>query len=509
MRLHLLAAATALTLALAGCASSGGLHSDGTLTDPANLKLQQSLDRLSVSAAAWPSEDWWTGLGDPQLTALIDEALRNNPDLAMADARAREAQAQVGIANAARLPKISASGSVGETRLPATAAPLGNGHAAAFKYLDASFSWSPDLWGGKRAAWEAALGQARASEIERRAARIEVSANVAQAYEQLGYAYAAQDVAKAELDRSDSARTLTRQRVAAGIDNKIQLRQSDSEVATAQAQAAVAERSIDSAHSSLSVLLGKGPDRGLAITRPLALNPAAVAVPENLPADLIGHRADLVAARWRVEAASKNITVAKTQFLPNVSIGAYAGLIALGGGNLFQAPARFFSVAPSFSLPIFDGGRLRANLAGKDAQYDEAVAQYNKTLVTAVNQVADALSGLRSLQQQIAAQQQAVDAANDAWQLAQQRYKAGIGSYLEALSVRQQLLFSQQNMAGLQAQQVDLSVQLIRALGGGFRPESLPGSDPSKQDAAKPQATAASTAPTAHVSPPSLTPSRS
>lgn len=502
MRLHLLAAATALTLALAGCASSGGLHSDGTLTDPASLKMQQSLARLDVSPAAWPGEDWWTGLGDPQLTALINEALSNNPDLAIADARAREAQAQAGVANAARLPKISAGGSVGDARIPVTAAPLGNGHTAAFKYLDASFSWSPDLWGGKRAAWEAALGQARASEIDRRAARVEVSANVAQAYEQLGYAYAAQDVAKAELERSDSARTLTRQRVAAGIDNRIQLRQSDSEVATALAQVAVAERLIDSAHASLSVLLGKGPDRGLAITRPQPLTPAAVAVPDNLPVDLIGHRADLVAARWRVEAAGKNVAVAKTQFLPNVSIGAYAGLIRLGAGNLFEAPARFFSVAPSFSLPIFDGGRLRANLAGKDAQYDEAVAQYNKTLVSAVNQVADALSGLRSLQQQVAAQQQAVDAANDAFELAQQRYKAGVGSYLEALSVRQQQLSVQQGMASLQSQQVNLSVQLIRALGGGFRPENLP------DGAASGTQAAAAPAPGATGSSPSLTPSR-
>ena len=502
MRLHLLAAATVLTLALAGCASSGGLHSDGTLTDPNSLKTEQSLARLNVSPAAWPNEDWWTGLGDPQLSALIAEALQSNPDLGVADARAREAQAQAGIANAARLPKINASGSVGDARLPVTAPPLGDGHTAPYKYADVSFSWSLDLWGGKRAAWEAALGQARAYEIERRAARIEVSANVARAYVQLGYAYAGQDVAKAELSRADSARTLTRQRVAAGIDNQIQLRQSDSEVASANEQLAVANHSIETAQSMLSVLLGKGPDRGLAITRPQTLNPAAVAVPDNLPVDLIGHRADLVAARWRVEAASKNIKVAKTQFLPNVSIGAYAGLVVLGGGNLFEAPARFFSVAPSISLPIFDGGRLRANLAGKDAQYDEAVAQYNKILVGAVNDVANDLSGLRSLQAQITAQQQAVDAADGAWQLAQQRYKAGIGSYLEALSVRQQLLSAQQAMAGLQAQQVDLSVQLIQALGGGFRPESLPGHDDAKSQAA-------AAAPSASISTPSLTSSRS
>jgi len=484
MRLHLLAAATALTLVLAGCASSGGLHSDGTLTDANSLKTQQSLARLNVSPAAWPAADWWTGLGDPQLSALIDEALQTNPDLAMADARAREAQAQAGIANAARLPKVNAGGSVGDARVPVTAPPLGTGHTAPFKYADVSFSWSLDLWGGKRAAWEAALGQARAYEIERRAARIEVSANVARAYVQLGYAYAGQDVAKAERSRADSARALTRQRVAAGIDNQIQLKQSDSEVATADEQLAVASHSIETAQSMLSVLLGKGPDRGLTITRPKTLNPAAVAVPDNLPVDLIGHRADLVAARWRVEASSKDIKVAQTQFLPNVSIGAYAGLVVLGGGNLFEAPARFFSVAPSISLPIFDGGRLRSNLASKDAQYDEAVAQYNKILVGAVNDVANDLSGLRSMQEQIAAQQQAIDAANGAWTLAQQRYQAGIGSYLEALSVRQQLLAAQREMAGLQSQQVDLSVQLIQALGGGFRPENVPGPTDAKGNAA-------------------------
>lgn len=471
MRLHLLAASTGLALALAGCASSGGLHPDGALTAPSELKVDQSLARLNVSPAAWPSQDWWTGLGDAQLNALIDEALKDNPDLQLADARAREAQAQVVGADAERGPTVDASASVGSARLPVTAAPLGNGHAAPFKYAATSFSWGLDLWGGKKAAWEAALGQARASEIERRAARIEVSSNVARAYVRLGYAYTQVDVAKAELARADSARGLTQQRVNAGIDNQIQLKQSDAEVASAQAQLAVASRAIDAAQSALSVLLGKGPDRGLAIARPQALQPSTVAVPDNLPIDLLGHRADLVAARWRVEAAGHNIKVAKTQFLPNVSLGAYAGLLVLGGANLFQAPARFFDVAPSLSLPIFDGGRRRANLAEQDARYDEAVAQYNQTLVGAVNQVADDLSALRSLGEQIAAQQNALDAATAAWTLSQQRYQAGVGNYLEALSVRQQLLSAEQAMASLQAQQVDVSVQLIQALGGGFRPQ--------------------------------------
>jgi NodT family efflux transporter outer membrane factor (OMF) lipoprotein len=485
MRLHLTAAAVALTLALTGCVSSGGLHTDGTPIDPSSLKADRSLGNLSP--AAWPASDWWTGLGDVQLDTLMTEALSDNPGLAMADARAREAQAEVGAADAARGPSVDAGGSIAGARIPTTLLPAsdGGGHFAWAKYGYASFKWGLDLWGGKRAAWQAAVSASRAADIDTHAARIELSGNVARAYARLSYAFDEQDLADGELKRATTARDLTRQRVAAGIDNQIQLKQADGEVASAEQHLAVGKRDIDAARSSLSVLLGKGPDRGLDIARPQALKPADLAVPANLPVELIGHRADLIAARWRVEAASKNITAAKTEFLPNVSLGAMAGLITMGGGNLFEAPARFYQVGPSLSLPIFDGGRLRSNLAGKDSQYDEAVAQYNQTLVSAVNQVADDLSALQSLQVQLDAQQRAQDADEQAWQLALQRYKAGIGSYLEALSVRQQLLVAKRGMASLHAQQIDLSVQLIQALGGGFQPQAsatppFPSSNPSR-----------------------------
>ncbi|EIL97990.1 multidrug RND transporter [Rhodanobacter thiooxydans] len=469
MRLHQLAAAAALTLALAACASSGGLHPEGTPTDPSTLQAGRSLAQLS--AAAWPSTDWWTGLDDRQLDALIAEALQDNPGLGVADARAHAAQAEAGIADAARGPSVNGTAAVSGARPPA--ALLGDkAHFAVAKYGYASFKWDLDPWGGKRAAWEAALGQARAAEVDARAARIELSGNVARAYVQLGYAFTQQDLADAELQRAGSARELTRQRVAAGIDNQVALKQGDAEVASAEQQAALARRAVEAARSSLAVLLGKGPDRGLQLERPRRLAPAALAVPANLPLELVGHRADLVAARWRVEAAGKDIKVAKTEFLPDISIGAMAGLVSMGGANPLSLAGRFFQVGPSLSLPIFDGGRLRANLAGKDAQYDLAVAQYNQTLVGALNQVADELSALKSLQTQIAAQQRAQDAAQQAWELAEQRYQAGIGSYLEALSVRQQLLATERGSAALEAQQADLSVQLIQALGGGYQPRT-------------------------------------
>ncbi|WP_017461733.1 efflux transporter outer membrane subunit [Dyella ginsengisoli] len=477
MRLHHLAAGIGFSLLLAACATSGGLHPNGTLTDPSSLATDQSLARVHAAEATWPSQDWWTALGDPQLDTLIAEALRDNPGLAVADARAREAQTAVVDANAARGPSVNAGAAVSGARLPASV-PIG-GHFLKAEYGYASFNWGLDLWGGKKAAWEAAVGAAKAADIESRAARIELSANVARAYARLGYAFAQKDVADAEYRRASEARKLTAQRVAAGIDSQLQLKQGDAEVAQAQRQQAVADRAVDAARSALSVLLGKGPDRGLSIGRPAVLQPSAVAVPANLPADLIGHRPDLVAARWRVEAAGKQIKAAKTEFLPNVSIGAMAGLLATGGHNLFELPARFYQFGPSLSLPIFDGGRLRANLDRQDAAYDMAVAQYNQTLVGAVNEVADDLSALDSLRTQIDAQQHALDAAGDAWQLAEQRYKAGVGSYLEALTVRQQLLQAEQGMAALKAQQVDTSVQLLAALGGGYRPRDASAVPPS------------------------------
>jgi len=470
MRLHLPVAAVGLTLALAGCATSAGLHPQGKPIDPSSLATGRSLAQVTASEAAWPQTDWWTGLGDPQLDALIAEALKNNPSLAVADARVRAAQAAAGVTHADLIPSIGAGGSVAGARLPTSVPALGSGHFGLAKYAYASFKWSPDLWGGRRAAWQAAVGEARAAEVEAHAARVELSGNVARAYVQLGYAYTQQDVAKDELQRASEARKLTRQRVDAGIDNRIQLEQANAEVASARQQTAQAAQAIDAARNALSALLGKGPDRGLEITRPQLLPPSKLAVPADLPANLIGHRADLVAARWRVEAAGKDIKAAKAEFLPNLGLTALAGVIGFGGGNILTLPSRFYSVAPALSLPIFNGGRLRYNLRGKDAQYDLAVAQYNQALVQAVNEVADDVDALRSLRRQVRAEAQALAAAREAWTLAEQRYKAGVGSYLEALTVRQQLLAAEQRMAALKAQQSDQSVQLIQALGGGYTP---------------------------------------
>jgi NodT family efflux transporter outer membrane factor (OMF) lipoprotein len=255
---------------------------------------------------------------------------------------------------------------------------------------------------------------------------------------------------------------------AGGLGTRQQESLADSQVASAEQQKSQADRAIDAARSSLSVLVGQGPDRGLAITRPHLLDPVGIALPDTLSVDLIGRRADLVAARWQVEAASKNIKATKTEFLPNVSLGAMAGFLTVGSSNLFQLPARTYSAGPALTLPIFDGGRLRAKLGSDDAAYDQMVARYNGLLIAALNDATDTLSALASLRKQIALEKRARQDALRSWEDAMSEYKGGVSGPLTPLIARQQLLVADQRAALLESKEADISVRLIEALGGGF-----------------------------------------
>lgn len=469
-------------LLVVGCASRGELPPAAQPIAIDTLQAARSLAPAQHDDGTWPAADWWRALGDRELDVLVDEALAGNPDLALAQARVQAAGAAAGVALAERGPALKANASVSGARLPATVlpAPLG-GSFGWMHYGYASFGWDLDLWGGKRAAWEAALGQANATAVDLHAARIAVSTSVARAWAGLGHAATQRKLANAELDRARKARELTVQRIAAGIDGELERQRTDAEVAQGERQLAAASRVLDAARVALAVLLGKGPDRGLELPLPRGLLALPAVVPADLEANLLGQRPDIVAARMRVEAAGRELDAAQTLFLPNISLGAMAGLAARGSETILQLPARFFQVAPAVSLPLFDSGRLQANLAGRHAGYDLAVAAYNKTLVDALGQIATLVQASDSLAAQEAAQARALSAANRAWQLAEQRYRAGVGSFLEALDARRGLLAAEQADAGIRAERIDLSIQLVQALGGGYgSPVRAPG-QPARQ----------------------------
>lgn len=464
-RLLSLAAACAL---LAGCASTGNLSPHGQLRDPASLSMAKALDQTALSTAAWPGERWWSAFGDPQLEALVDEALAASPALDAADARTRKAIAQAGLADAVRKPSLGAGAQVLGMQIPSTLAgdELG-GHFNIANLLTLNLTYDPDFWGVDKAKWQAALGQARATEVDAQAARLALAANIARAYVALAQAFELQDAANAEAARAEALVALNRQRIQAGLDNTIGLNQNQSAAAAARQQAQAAGQQIKALRNALAALVGAGPDRGLSIARPRLSMPGAAA-PAVLPSDLLARRADIVAARWRVEAARHGMDASEAAFYPTINLSAMVGLAAGNLGDLFSRDALLVNGGPALSLPIFEGGRLRNQLLGSQADYDLAVAGYNQALLGAMHEVADAVQAARALDAQLASTQQARDTAARAHALVLQRHRAGIASQLDVLAAQKPLLQLDQQLAALRAKRRTATIDLDQALGGGI-----------------------------------------
>jgi NodT family efflux transporter outer membrane factor (OMF) lipoprotein len=457
-------------LIVAGCASTGGLVPSSSTREPGALAATQSLAHTPLSPAAWPARDWWRQFGDSQLDALMDEALADSPTLRIAAARTRKAQAIAVVAEAPLMPRVDGSLSSTRERFAerGTTPPPYAGTWQTVNQLQATLGWELDFWGKNRAAYDAALGAARAAEVDAYAARLGLSTAIAQAYVQLERTYLQLDVAQATLHERDQLVALTRDRNSAGLDSRLEVKQAEAALPATREQIAQLDERAALLRNQIAALMGAGPDRGLAIARPAAATFAPVALPSNVPAELLGRRPDLVAQRWRVEAAGREIASAKAEFYPNVNLLAFVGLQSIGGASFLTAASRMAGIAPAVTLPIFDAGRLRGNLAGRDADYDIAVEQYNQALADAMREVVDQLASFRSVAEQRTQQRSALATAREAYDLALVRYREGLGNYLQVLSAEQPMLAQQSLDADLRARELELSINLIRALGGGF-----------------------------------------
>ena len=459
------------SILLAACASTGGERPLASRADPDTLAAGRTLSKAPLSDAAWPTADWWKRYGDTQLDALVDEALHGSPTLRSADARLRKALAAAGVASSARKLQLTGSADISRQRFSEhyIFPPPFGGSWNTPADLNANFSFDLDLFGRLRSAYEGALDEAHAAEVDRQAARLLLSTSTVRAYVQLQGAYDELDVAKAELADRDHLVKLVEQRKVAGLDSDVELRQAQAAIPEAKERIAQLEETIDLTRHQIAALLGQGPDRGLAITRPQMKAFAGPVLPTSVPADLIGRRPDIVAQRWRIEAARRNIDSAKAGFYPDVNIAALVGLQSLSASDLLKAGSLNVNAGPALRLPIFDGGRLRANLAAKDADYDIAVEQYNQGLAEALREVADQLASMRSIDRQRAQAADGVRLAQDGYDLAMLRYREGLGNYLQVLNAQAQVLAQKNLQAMLSARELDASVSLTRALGGGYQ----------------------------------------
>ncbi|HSV83315.1 MAG TPA: efflux transporter outer membrane subunit [Ramlibacter sp.] len=453
-------AALAAAVVLAGCASTAGIAPQAKLREP--------VIAATAPVPAVPA-DWWREFGDPQLDTLVEQALRDNPGLGVAQARLRRAQAVLEVAAAATLPQVTGTLDLTRQRYSEhglVPAPLA-GSVRDTGTLQLSTSWEIDFFGKNAAALQAALGSAKAAEADVAAARVLLASNVARGYFQLARLQEQLAVAGRALAQREQQLQLVRQRVDAGLDTNLELRQSEGALPEARQQIEALREQVQLARNALAALVGQPELPALGSLPALASLRGGTTVPE-LPADLLGRRPDVAAARLRVEAAGQDVTSARAQFYPNINLAAFVGLTSLGLGQLLDLGSLQWGVGPALRLPIFDAGRLRANLRGKTADLDAAVESYNGAVLEAVHATGDALATLRSLEKQQAEQQQAQASAEAAYAIAVQRYQAGLGTFLNVLTAETAVLNQRRQAVDLAARALDARVALHRALGGGY-----------------------------------------
>jgi len=463
--------ATAFVLAttLAACVSSPDLGVKPRLRAASTIAAERSF--ATAARSDWPADGWWNDYGDPQLARLITEGLDGSPDLVAAAARFRMAQGAAQSTGAALLPSLDAEGRASFEKqsynmgFPAQFVPKGwkDGGQG-----DLNLSFDLDLWGRNRAALAAATSEADAARIEQDQARLMLTTGIASAYVDLARLYAERDVLAAAVDLRIATQRLVSGRVRTGLDTRAELKQADAAVSQARADLTGADESIAMARNQLAALIGAGPDRGLDITRPSLTNLHPAGLPAQVTTDLIGRRPDITAARARVEAAASRIRVARADFYPAISLEALVGVQSLGLGNLAKSGSTFGKVGPAISLPIFHGGALKGQYRSARATYDEAVANYNGTVLTAYRQVADTVTAQRALAEQLMQSRLALADSEEAYAIATKRYEGGLSTYLDVLTAGERVLQVRRSVANLNARAIAIDVALVRALGGGF-----------------------------------------
>ena len=451
-------------LGLSACASMTGIVPQATLRDAPSLGLP-----AEQSAAATLDAQWWREFGDERLNRLIDEALATSPSLRIVQARLARAQAGVDVTDAASGPQLNVA--IDATRQHYTAngaipAPLA-GTIRESGTAQLAGSWELDFFGKNRAALDAALGNARAAQADADAARMLLASNVARSYFQLARLNDQLGVARRLLAQRTQALRLVQDRVNAGLDTNLELRQSEGALPDARLQIETLQEQLTLARHALNALVGKQ-NMALALEIPALSAIKSIATATSIPSDLLGRRADIAAARWRVEAATQDVSSARRQFYPNVNLVAFAGFSSIGLDRLLGAGSEQWGVGPALRLPIFDGGRLRANLRGKTADLDAAIESYNAVVIDAVRDVADQLASRQAVSRQQVEQRAAQTLAENAYEIAVQRYEAGLGNFLNVLAAETSVLNQRRQGVDLAARALDTQVALMRALGGGY-----------------------------------------
>ncbi|WP_252120368.1 efflux transporter outer membrane subunit [Symbiopectobacterium purcellii] len=454
----------AVVLILAGCSTAP----DNTLSQIKRAdELASSRSLTTEKQGRWPDAQWWLRYHDRQLDSLMETALASAPTLKIAEPRLKNAAGIAEQIGAIRSVQVGASASKSKVSYAYQAymPPHGwNDYGSA----TANLSFNLDFWGKNRAEVAAATSDYAAADAEMQSAKLLLQAALVQSYAELTRLYLNRDTTQNALEIRSKTVELMTERNLNGLETDGVIKQVQALKASAEAELIASEEAIQLQKNAIAALLGDGPDRGLSIQRPAIHLDESFNLPANTGINILGHRPDISAARWRVEAAAKRIHVAKTAYYPDVSITGFIGYQSFGLNNLTRSGNDAGSIGPALYLPIFTGGRLSGQLTSAEANYEESVATYNNTLTLALHDVANVVTRANALKARLSKSESAFANAKAAYLIADKRYRGGLATYLDVLTTEDAMLDTQRALVNLQSQAFSLDVSLIHALGGGF-----------------------------------------
>jgi multidrug efflux system outer membrane protein len=471
-------AMTLLAALLAGCTVGPNYKHSDTPVPPSFAEPHTNAGLSDAELSTW-----WTAFGDPKLDELVNRAIAENLDVESAATRIREARAQERVAGAAVLPEVSANSSVMHQRISEHAIPVpptsgGGGNGTGFGLPGSEFttfrvgfdaSWELDLFGKTRREIEAARARTGAATWNRRDAQVTSAAEVASAYLSLRALQQQIAVAQAEVQRQQRSLHLVGARVRGGLVTGQDLEQQNSEVATAQAAIPPLRAQSEAEIHRIGVLTGDSPESLIAdLSSAGASLPSPPDVPAGLPSDLLRRRPDVRAAERNLAAATADIGVATADLYPRFSLSGAPALVSTALGTLLEWGSRNFSGGAAVDWPIFNGGRTRATIDVRNAQQERALIAYRRTILTALQDVEDALTKIDNDRSQIGELDAALRAASRAEQIARTRYTGGLVTYSEVLQAQATRISLENRVVETKGAEARDTVALYKALGGGW-----------------------------------------